>query len=160
MSFCLGIKQVKSTPMTRQEYNTYRGWDLPKNENGDDAGYLVEYLDSPSNNHPDHEGYISWSPSEVFEKMYINMGDDSSKIQEELINRFIKSQELINSGTSTIVKTTFLNGFTSVSDGSCVDPKNYDEELCKSIATRKAEDTLWLLLGFVLAWARNGISYK
>jgi hypothetical protein len=38
-------KQVKRIPMTRQEYNDYRDWVLPSDENGDDAGYMVEYLD-------------------------------------------------------------------------------------------------------------------
>ena len=30
----LGVKQIKASPMTRAEYNTYRGWELPSNENG------------------------------------------------------------------------------------------------------------------------------
>lgn len=63
----IGVKQVKARPMTRAEYNTYRGWELPADENGEDAGYLVEYIDSPDANHPDHGGYISWCPKKQFE---------------------------------------------------------------------------------------------
>ena len=63
-------KVVKATPMNRLEYNNYRGWDLPENENGSDEGYLVEYIDSPNRNNEKHEGYISWSPKEVFESGY------------------------------------------------------------------------------------------
>lgn len=63
-------KKVKRTPMTREEYNHYRGWKLPSDENGADAGYLVEYLDGGGQNHPDHEGYISWSPKEQFDNGY------------------------------------------------------------------------------------------
>ena len=66
----IGTKTIKAKPMTRLEYNNYRGWELPSDENGEDKGYLVEYLDSPNKNHPDHEGYISWSPKDVFEKAY------------------------------------------------------------------------------------------
>jgi hypothetical protein len=66
----IGTKQIIATAMTRQEYNDYRGWKLPEDENGDDAGYLVEYQDGGPSNHPDHAGYISWSPAEVFEKSY------------------------------------------------------------------------------------------
>ena len=44
-------KVVKAIEMTRAEYNIYRGWELPKNECGDDEGYLVEYIDSPNKNH-------------------------------------------------------------------------------------------------------------
>ena len=40
-----GTKRINAKPMTRAEYNIFRGWELPSNENGDDTGYLVEYLD-------------------------------------------------------------------------------------------------------------------
>jgi len=66
----IGVKLVKSTKMTRKEYNDYRGWELPSDENGEDEGSLVEYLDGGQANHPDHKGYISWSPEGVFEKAY------------------------------------------------------------------------------------------
>lgn len=63
-------KLVKATPMLRFEYCQYRGWTLPGDEDGADEGYLMEYLDSGKANHPQHEGYISWSPKEVFELIY------------------------------------------------------------------------------------------
>lgn len=63
-------KVVKAIEMTRAEYNIYRGWELPENECGDDEGYLVEYIYSPNKNHNNHDGYISWSPKEVFESGY------------------------------------------------------------------------------------------
>lgn len=66
----LGVKLVDGTPMTRLAYNQYRGWELPTDEDGADAGYLVEYLDGGAPNHPDHKGYISWSPTAVFEGSY------------------------------------------------------------------------------------------
>ena len=69
-------KVVKATAMNRLEYNNYRGWDLPKNENGSDDGYLVEYIDSPNRNHENHDGYISWSPKEVFESGYSLLEDE------------------------------------------------------------------------------------
>lgn len=66
----IGVKEIKATPMNHQQYNDYRGWDLPDDENGADPGYLVEYLDGGPTNHPDHEGYISWSPEGVFDRAY------------------------------------------------------------------------------------------
>jgi len=66
----IGVKQILATPMNRQEYNDYRGWELPADEDGSDEGYLVEYLDGGKSNHPDHRGYISWSPKDVFERAY------------------------------------------------------------------------------------------
>ncbi len=56
--------------MNRLEYNIYRRWKLPADENGLDAGYLVEYIDGGASNHSDHEGYISWSPKQVFDNAY------------------------------------------------------------------------------------------
>ena len=40
----IGTKLIKAQPMTRAEYNTYRGWALPADENGADEGYLVDHL--------------------------------------------------------------------------------------------------------------------
>lgn len=65
-----GIKEVKAQPMTREDYNTLRGWEVPKDENPNDEGYLVEYLDGGEPNHPQFKGYISWSPKEQFENAY------------------------------------------------------------------------------------------
>lgn len=66
----IGTKQVTATPMTRLAYNEYRGWALPADENGEDEGYLVEYLDGGKPNHSAHAGYISWSPKEQFDAAY------------------------------------------------------------------------------------------
>jgi len=65
----IGVKQIKAIPMKKKEYNKYRGWENPDEINLDDEGFLVEYPDG-GQNHPDHDGYISWSPAEVFEKAY------------------------------------------------------------------------------------------
>ena len=54
----IGTKIIQAEPMNRGEYNNYRGWQIPNNENPEDEGYLVKYED----------GYESWSPKEVFEK--------------------------------------------------------------------------------------------
>lgn len=70
MGIYIGVKLVKALVMNRLEYNQYRGWQLPEDENGSDEGYLVEYLDGGESNHPDHEGYISWSPKPVFDNAY------------------------------------------------------------------------------------------
>lgn len=66
----IGVKLINATPMTRAEYNAYRGWTLPADENGADEGFLVEYLDGGKANMPDRAGYVSWSPSDVFQRAY------------------------------------------------------------------------------------------
>ncbi len=65
-----GAKTLFARPVTRGEYNAYRGWAAPQGEDQDVRGYLVEYADGGKSNDPRHQGYISWSPAEVFEKAY------------------------------------------------------------------------------------------
>lgn len=60
MKTYIGTKIINAAPMTRGEYNTYRGWAIPENENPADEGYLVKY----------DQSYESWSPKEVFELAY------------------------------------------------------------------------------------------
>lgn len=86
--FC-GFKKIIAVPMTRIEYNNYRGWQLPAEEAplADDAGYLVEYLDGGESNHPAHSGYISWSPKSVFDNAYRSSGELSFGHAIELIKQ-------------------------------------------------------------------------
>lgn len=73
MQTYIGTKVIGGIPMTRGEYNEYRGWDMPADKDGSEEGYLVEYHDSPNANHPKHENYISWSPKDVFDSAYRNI---------------------------------------------------------------------------------------
>ena len=66
----IGTKLIKAEDMTRAEYNAFRGWELPADENGADEGYLVEYLDGGKPNTTTHAGYVSWSPKEQFDNAY------------------------------------------------------------------------------------------
>ncbi|EKR4921313.1 DUF2829 domain-containing protein [Escherichia coli] len=70
----IGIKRINAISMTRAAYNELRGWTLPDDENGDDDGYLVEYLDSQANT-ARFSGYVSWSPKEVFARAYRQIDD-------------------------------------------------------------------------------------
>ena len=70
MAICIGTKLIRAEPMTRAQYNTFRGWPLPPDECGEDNGYLVEYLDGGKANVPTHKGYVSWSPQDVFDAAY------------------------------------------------------------------------------------------
>lgn len=75
----IGTKIVKVQPMTRLEYNDYRGWDLPEDEQdkAQEAGMLVEYADNTHQNVKGHAGYVSWSPLNVFADTYILINDGS-----------------------------------------------------------------------------------
>jgi hypothetical protein len=70
MQTYIGTKMIRAKAMTRGDYNKLRGWSIPADENPNDEGYLVEYLDGGEANHKDYDGYISWSPKGVFERAY------------------------------------------------------------------------------------------
>lgn len=65
----IGVKEVNACPMSHAHFlevvGRTGGAIMPHRE-----GYLVEYPGS-NPNHPDYNGYISWSPVEEFEKAYI-----------------------------------------------------------------------------------------
>ncbi len=75
----VGTKTVIAEPMTRAEYNAYRGWTVPVDENPNDPGYLVEYVDGGKANMPDRNGYVSWSPADVFERAYRPVHGDATE---------------------------------------------------------------------------------
>ena len=56
----IGTKIIKAEPMTRGDYNKYRGWQIPVDEEPTEKGYLVKYSD----------GYVSWTPLKQFEEAY------------------------------------------------------------------------------------------
>jgi hypothetical protein len=66
----LGVKIVNAKPMSRGVYVQLRGWDLPGDEDPADAGYLVEYTDQQRSNVTGFQGYVSWSPADVFMAAY------------------------------------------------------------------------------------------
>jgi len=56
----IGVKVIEAEPMNLGDYNKARGWIIPENEDPLREGYRVVYPD----------GYVSWSPKEIFEEAY------------------------------------------------------------------------------------------
>ncbi|KKN77210.1 hypothetical protein LCGC14_0361880 [marine sediment metagenome] len=56
----IGTKIIHAQPINLGNYNEYRCWDIPKDEDPAREGYLVTYQD----------GYESWSPKDVFDAAY------------------------------------------------------------------------------------------
>ena len=120
-----GTKTLKATPMTKLEYNRYRGWPMPDTEDPNEPIYLVEYAveEDTKPNHPDHEGYISMSPKTVFEKYYRPAdnfadrlrieGDELSlkivKLQNALTMNTVPEAEVDILGIQLSAMTTYLN---------------------------------------------------
>jgi len=151
MKHYIAVKAVKAMSMSLGEYNQFRGWTIPKDEDPNTQGYLVEYSD----------GYQSWSPAEAFEKSHLEL-DDPTKITEADLDRFIgNSEQTVGVGKldekTTLVKLISRTGFVQYEVFSCVDPKNYDELLGAEICMKRLRNRLWPMLGFVFQWANNGL---
>ncbi|AUX86911.1 DUF2829 domain-containing protein [Acinetobacter sp. ACNIH2] len=113
----VGTKSVLATTMTRGEYNDYRGWQIPENEDPTEQGYLVEYVDGGKPNDERHAGYISWSPKDVFEQSYkssgsLSFGDalialkQGKKVARSGWNG--KDQYVVAQGESKQVESTYI----------------------------------------------------
>ena len=94
MKHYVGTKQILAKPMTRQEYNDYRGWTLP---------------DGGAANHPDHKGYISWSPKDVFDKAYKQHDDN-------FIGRMELEYDQLNERTDKLRAFINSDGFCALSE--------------------------------------------
>lgn len=96
-------KTVKAVPINRKDYNDLRGWSVPSDENPEDEGYLVEYQDDGHKNVEGFDGYISWSPKDVFEKGYrlSETFTDRLKIEmEDLEEKYEKLEDFLSSSKS------------------------------------------------------------
>lgn len=86
----IGTKIINAKLISRADYNTFRGWELPANENGADEGYLVEYTDGGKPNVEGYTGYVSWSPREQFEKAYRTTGAMNFGLAIEALKKGLK----------------------------------------------------------------------
>jgi N4 Gp49/Sf6 Gp66 family protein len=119
-----------------------------KEEKDGNPGYGVKYPD----------GYVSWSPKEAFEKAYLPMGLDPSKVSELMVIDFIKNHEIIKlDPKTTLLKAELITGFTQYETSSCVDPKNFSEKIGEEICISRVKDSIWKFLGFVVQWGRFGL---
>lgn len=144
----IGIKMVELQPMTAREAND-KGYKIG-NHSFEEEGYEVTYPD----------GYKSWSPKDVADAAYypLSENNDGTKILKEDVENFITDVDVATIGEkTTIVNAHTRTGFNIVRHSSCVDPKNYSEELGKQYAMEEVVNNLWGHLGFVLQWAKFGI---
>lgn len=75
------MHMVEAEPMTRGEYNKFRGWEIPSNENPADEGYIVKYPD----------GYVSWCPKAQFEKDSFSIDGEQGAPNAELTFSALKT---------------------------------------------------------------------
>lgn len=140
---------VELQPMTAKEAND-KGYKIG-NHSFEEEGYEVTYPD----------GYKSWTPKDVADNAYFPLSENNNgtKILKEDVEKFITDVEVMTVGEkTTVVNAHTLTGFDTVRHSSCVDPKNYSEELGKQYAMEEVVNSLWSHLGFVLQWAKYGLN--
>ena len=175
-----GTKTVRAVPMNRGDYNAYRGWEVPADEDPNDEGFLVEYTDGGKANMPDRHGYVSWSPKDVFERAYRPVDPIEHEIQAKGLNaprvtpsdlgdniasehfftayggakygRITRDEPQDSESLKllTICVLVLSNGFTVVGTSACASPENFNAETGRKIARENAVREIWPLLGFVL----------
>lgn len=145
----IGIKMVELFAMTaavalKKGYKT-------NGKSGNDKGYEVIYLD----------GYKYWYPKEIADAAYFKLSEsnDGSMILKEDVENFITGIDSTTvNETTTVVNVHTLTGFDKVIRNSCVNSNNYSKELDREYVMAEVFDSLWDNLGFVLQWAKNGLT--
>lgn len=145
----IGIKMVDLQPMTANEA-IEKGYKT-NNYTGEEKGYEVTYPD----------GYKSWSPKAVADKAYFKLADEHGEtIKQEDIERFIAKESVTTAGSkNTVVTLATITGFEANGISSCVKPENYDANIGKKFARLHAVAQIWAGLGFVLQWAKYGLTF-
>ena len=116
-------------------------------------GYMVVYPD----------GYVSWSPKEVFEEAYMKIIPNPRlktdvSISQQMVDDFIREVHTSTIGEkTTLVRVVLVNGFELVEASACVDAANYSEEIGGEICLGKIKDKIWFLLGFLLQTGVGGV---
>jgi len=80
------------------------------------------------------------------------MPNNNTITQEHIDSLFKQSEiQLWAVHDKTLVMAVKLpNGFVIVKDASCVDPKNFDIEIGKTICTERVKNQMWELEGYRL----------
>ena len=148
----INIEMLELKPMIAEEARTL-GYKVPDVLYSTDRGYEITYPD----------GTKTWSLKEEVDSIYyvLSKDNDGTKILKEDVENFITDIDVTTIGEkTTVVNAHTRSGFDTVRHSSCVDPKNYSEELGKQYAMEEVVNNLWAHLGFVLQWAKYGINVK
>lgn len=96
----IGTKKIKATPMTWGQYCELRKLKPVEDEvsglTPQTLGYLVEYPDAEHRNDSRFDGYLSWSPSKVFEESYQPAETEQNLIKIEIRRTEAEMERLQN----------------------------------------------------------------
>ena len=153
MNKYIGVKLIEAEPMNDIDFESIvKGWPI-KEERKPKEGYKVVYPN----------GYVSWCPKEIFEKANLMIDDNKDlpsgvSVGLDMVDSFIKETYVSTIGDkTTLVRAILVNGFEMVESSSCVDVKNYSQEIGEKICMGSIKDKIWMLLGFLLQTAVSGV---
>lgn len=96
----VGTKKIKAFPMTWGQYCEFRELKPVEDEvsglTPQTLGYLVEYPDAEHRNDSRFDGYVSWSPSKVFEESYQPAETEQNLIKIEIRRTEAEMERLQN----------------------------------------------------------------
>lgn len=148
----IGTKIIEAEPAKRGE--CYKGPNMLSADAAAQDGYRVRYQD----------GYESWSPKDVFEAAYLpievnpELKTAAPSISQKMVDDFILETWTTTLGDkTTVVRAMLRNGFEIVESSSCVSAENYDEAMGAEICMEHIKNKVWMLLGFLLQTAVNGV---
>lgn len=84
---------------------------------------------------------------------------EGNKIPNDLVDDYILEKEVkterVLGRLMTIVNAKLKNGMVLIETTSCVDEKNYSEEIGERICLNKIKDKIWFAFGFMLMSAQR-----
>ena len=93
---------ISAEPMNRGNYNQYRSWTIPQDQDPTDEGFLIENFKGNAN-HPNHKGYITWLPYLEFMAQYTEV--------PYAIGKPSYQQRVLAEHTELVKKLTALKAF-------------------------------------------------
>jgi hypothetical protein len=134
----IGVKLINAEPMNRLDYSTFRGWELPADENGSDEGCLVEYVDGGKPNTDKYTDYVSWSPKDVFDNAYRKCVGMTIGLAVEALKMGKKVARAGWNGTGTgmwigLVEDTYAIAFANPEGGELENYENHPYLVLKSM---------------------------
>lgn len=121
----------------------------------DEPGYRVSFADGWGE-------YSYWLPQDQFEAHHFPIQNEDKLCLDDICHMMAHTNiEATTVGDkTTLVQATLPTGFIFTEVSSCVDPKNYDIIIGKEVCMDRITSKLWHHLGFVLQWARSGLTWK
>lgn len=98
--------------------------------------------------------------SKNFEKAFMPTVLSNKLVQDDINGFILGIKDMKVDDNTTIMLGQQANGFQSCHLSACVDPAEYDHNIGEQVTLNKTKTELWPRLGFVLAWARNGLTWS